>query len=550
MLGEVQKGLSFEACQGRCVATADCHYMSYVFPETAKSECSLWSRCGVYCIADHCWNWWVTHEYTARPSGVRWNRTACDALPEGPGRHPPAPVPPPTPPSPSPPPSPPPPIPGALHRVLLTEAAERDGAVCLDGSAPSYFWRDGFGSGAKSWMLFLEGGGWCAGTADQLPIFANGGGGMDSCYSRSKGPLGNGNGPDSYPLSSTEGHAWLSPDPLINPRFYNWNMAYAHYCDGGSFAGNRSEPLVVPAGPNPPDWCHKPEGCPPTNHSEFTLYFRGARVFEAMVANITAPTSEGGKGMGEGKEAILAGCSAGGLGVYLHCDAFADLIHPQRASCLADAGYFANIPSAFANLSLTVPPIVNPQHSLIEYEYSWIFREMAASNGRLGVNQQCLKALGRDNPLCFFPEHNLAYTKTPLFMLQSGYDQWHTRNIWFSIVSGQFECTPTRLQKQACLLEPGWTPCIQDVSACNASELVLVQGKHAEFVQKLAPMLDPSTPHGGYVYSHSGHCASGGNVNGTSQARIADWYDKTGLFDSKHVDPPFSKTGDVLPRAG
>ena len=66
-----------------------------------------------------------------------------------------------------------------------------------------------------------------------------------------------------------------------------------------------------------------------------------------------------------------------------------------------------------------------------------------------------------------------------------------------------------------------------------------MQEKHAAFVRKLGPMLDPSTPHGGYVYSHSGHCASGGNVNGTSQARIADWYDQTGLFDTKHVDPPF-----------
>jgi len=138
---------------------------------------------------------------------------------------------------------------------------------------------------------------------------------------------------------------------------------------------------------------------------------------------------------------------------------------------------------------------------------------MAVSNGMIGANQHCLTALGRDNPLCFFPEHNLAFTRTPLFMLQCGYDQWHSRNIWFSVVSGQFECTPARRQKQACLLKPGcWTPCIQDVSACNASELVLVQEKHAEFVKKLAPMLDPKTPHGGYVYSHSGHCASGGNV--------------------------------------
>ena len=46
--------------------------------------------------------------------------------------------------------------PGLLSRVTLTEAAASDGAVCLDGSAPVYYWRPGSGSGAKSWVLFLE----------------------------------------------------------------------------------------------------------------------------------------------------------------------------------------------------------------------------------------------------------------------------------------------------------------------------------------------------------------------------------------------------------
>ena len=104
--------------------------------------------------------------------------------------------------------------------MVLTGAAVRDGAVCLDGSAPSYFWRDGFGNGTKSWMLFLEGGGWCAGNADRLPIFGDGGG-MDSCYERSRGPLGNGGaqGPAIMPLSSTEGQAYdaLGPQYLTFP---------------------------------------------------------------------------------------------------------------------------------------------------------------------------------------------------------------------------------------------------------------------------------------------------------------------------------------------
>jgi len=74
-----------------------------------------------------------------------------------------------------------------------------------------------------------------------------------------------------------EGGATLSADPTVNPRFYNWNVAYAHYCDGASFAGNRSQPVETAGGSR--------------------IYYRGARIFAAIVANITAPVAAGGKGM-------------------------------------------------------------------------------------------------------------------------------------------------------------------------------------------------------------------------------------------------------------
>ena len=40
-------------------------------------------------------------------------------------------------------------------------------------------------------------------------------------------------------------------------------------------------------------------------------------------------------------QALLSGCSAGGLAAILHCDRFSDLL-PSSANvkCLSDAGYF------------------------------------------------------------------------------------------------------------------------------------------------------------------------------------------------------------------
>ena len=90
------------------------------------------------------------------------------------------------------------------------------------------------------------------------------------------------------------------------------------------------------------------------------------------------------------------------------------------AKCVADAGYFANIASAFGQ-----PPVHNLRDSIIEYEYTWVFTNQQANNSRIGVNQNCLAALGRSNPLCFFPEYSLQYMKTPMFVLQSGYVSAH-----------------------------------------------------------------------------------------------------------------------------
>jgi hypothetical protein len=113
--------------------------------------------------------------------------------------------------------------------------------------------------------------------------------------------------------------------------------------------------------------------------------------------------------MGNADELLLSGCSAGGLATYLHCDAFAQMAEEASAKeqhktligktlvgggdsasskplvkCMADAGYFSNIPSAFGR-----PPAGsdNPRHSIIEMEYTWVFEQQQSSNSKIGVNQ-------------------------------------------------------------------------------------------------------------------------------------------------------------------
>lgn len=48
----------------------------------------------------------------------------------------------------------------ALYRVWLTKAYNENGAKCLDGSMPAFYYRPGYGSGINKFQLFFEGGGW------------------------------------------------------------------------------------------------------------------------------------------------------------------------------------------------------------------------------------------------------------------------------------------------------------------------------------------------------------------------------------------------------
>jgi hypothetical protein len=326
-------------------------------------------------------------------------------------------------------------------------------------------------------------------------------------------------------MTGGEGGDFLSANPQLNPRFHNWNIAYAKYCDGASFSGNRSAPVPVPG----------------TNTS---IYFRGARVFQAIFDSLVSD-----QGMASANELLLSGCSAGGLATYLHCDAFAELaFEASKASvtnsksigsssslnhaskkpvvkCVADAGYFANIPSLFG----TPPPGAdNPRHSIIEYEYTWVFTQQQSNNSKIGVNQNCLAAMGRGNPLCFFPEHSLEHMDTPMFVLNSGYDSWQTNFIWFTPDGGKPH-------------DQGWHDCAQYINKCNASQLQIMDTYHSKFVEKLAPMMSATTLHGGFVDSCMAHCQSGGGGtkidNKTKLQTIADWYDGKDL--AKRIDSPY-----------
>lgn len=127
------------------------------------------------------------------------------------------------------------------------------------------------------------------------------------------------------------------------------------YCDGGSFSGNRDEPVIASG-----------TGTPGAEVNR-TLYFRGQvsefvfrmmslvlnvmkfsskmmnsqRNLDAVIDELKSRGMGTATGGGAGGMAVLGGCSAGGLGALVQCDHFASQLPAgMKPRCIGDAGVF------------------------------------------------------------------------------------------------------------------------------------------------------------------------------------------------------------------
>ncbi|CAH9139118.1 unnamed protein product [Cuscuta epithymum] len=167
--------------------------------------------------------------------------------------------------------------------------------------------------------------------------------------------------------------------------FYNWNIVVVRYCDGGSFAGDADKPDPV------------------TN-----LYYRGARIFRAVVKELMMA-----EGMRKGRNILLAGGSAGGLGVIIHCDRFVRLFskHNVRVKCLADSSLFLRV-----------------QDPLRAKFFDTVFNTVVALHHPHKVlPSKCTKSSNNSTVDCFFPKTLLNYIKSPIFILNPAFDSFQIK---------------------------------------------------------------------------------------------------------------------------
>ncbi|KAB2048709.1 hypothetical protein ES319_A13G129500v1 [Gossypium barbadense] len=350
--------------------------------------------------------------------------------------------------------------------LTLIASASAKGAVCLDGTLPGYHWHRGYGSGANNWLIHLEGGGWCNN--------------VRTCVYRKKTRRGS----STYMEKQIPFTGILSDKADQNPDFFNWNRVKVRYCDGASFTGD-------------------------TENKAAKLQFRGQRIWLAATEDLMS------RGMRNAKQALLSGCSAGGLASILHCDEFRNMFpRTSKVKCLSDAGLFLDAVDVSGGRTLR-----------------------SLYNGVVGLqgvqhNLPRICTIHRDPTSCFFPQNLISNIRTPLFILNAAYDSWQI----------QSSIAPPSADPHGY-----WHECRLNHAKCSASQMRFLQGFRIEMLNVIKGF-SQSRENGLFINSCFAHCqterqdtwfaANSPEIRNKAIAiAVGDWYfDRAGV---KVIDCPY-----------
>ena len=174
-----------------------------------------------------------------------------------------------------------------MTRVWLNSTDHRHGVKAIDGSPALYYIARNTSS--TKWVVWLQGGGICQSTAD--------------CQSLSKTDLGSSKGYNSKPQMNVL-HPMVQGDIVVNPDFASWNRVYIPYVSGDFWNGQRMTP-------------DKPSNPFDTDAPSWSGYFQGHSILAETIYRLKRSEN-----LGESTDAILTGCSAGGIGTIINCGEF------------------------------------------------------------------------------------------------------------------------------------------------------------------------------------------------------------------------------------
>ena len=391
---------------------------------------------------------------------------------------------------------------GRLHKHLMTDKVA-GGAVCLDGSPGGFYFGKGSDSHTKDWVIYFAGGGWCYNERD--------------CLHRSYTGFGSSSG-----WSSSAGDDGLySQSCRDNPGFCEFNFVYVGYCDGNSFSGDRTEPIVV-------DGTH--------------LWSRGHRIVDAVIDTLYEQY-----GLGAAENLLVSGCSAGGLAAYLHADYVNERVRAlapglMRVKAAPVSGFF---------LDHTNVKGVDVYPAQMKYVF-----EMTNAT----VNSDCVAAVpAGEEWKCNMAPRVYPYIKTPIMVLNSAMDSWQSNCILGSATVPGFP-NQAGAENGLCSAVPGYDKCLLDPEKkCSAGQVPAVNNYIDSFMAAMRAAPTFTKPgNGAFVHSCFAHCEAQSShhfktieVDGVRMrdALAKWWHDPVTTPASSHTYLPCYLTeGDVPSR--
>eukprot|EP01084_Bolivina_argentea_P141554 248729_1 len=254
-------------------------------------------------------------------------------------------------------------------------------AVCLDGTPGLFYISEGKEN--NKFVLFFEGGGVCSGLSQSPEPSC-----FDTCYSRSKKGMGS-TKTDRPWLDMNDIAPVVSNNKTENPLMADWNHIFIRYCDGGFYAGNKTEP---------------------DTYNNTKIYYRGSIILYEIIDHLINNYK-----LKEATDIVISGCSAGAQAVYININKMYQWmgLDGQKVNIytIADSGFIIDYNGVNNDTEMSVG------QGVAYYEHN-----MAGS-----VPLKCIEDTNNnkmDPYHCIFPQYNSKYIEENVnfFALQSQYD--------------------------------------------------------------------------------------------------------------------------------
>eukprot|EP01084_Bolivina_argentea_P291464 500935_1 len=268
---------------------------------------------------------------------------------------------------------------------LILFPPNTNGGQCLDGSPAGFYYQAPQHGDSNLWVINMMGGGGCNTKS--------------KCTQRANTSKGSSN----YWSKTHPGQHALSPDPSINPDFYQGHHVHCPYCSSDGWGGQRTTPST-----DPDTW---------------GFYFSGHLVFMNIIKYLEQHLN-----FLNASHVLLTGGSAGGIGTFGNVDWLNDELKQNAVNKSVVlkgapvAGWF--FPSNTSDQSDALMPPNDFPH--------WV----AHTNGGEGhddsigvlydsyLNPNCVEALSKNNNSwhCGCVGNGYQYIKTPMFVMENKYD--------------------------------------------------------------------------------------------------------------------------------